>query len=215
MTALTCEELLILFASTRGERLHALWVLLGTAGLRLGEALGLEWVDIDLNTRRVRVRQAVQRRRGVGLVLLAPKTPRSRRSLQLTALAVEALEAHRCNEAEIGRQKSTPASRFVFTSRVGGPMDGSRARSALDEALSRAGLPRIRVHDLRHTTASVLLELGVHPKVVQDLLGHSTIATTLDTYSHVAPGLHQEAVRQLDRLFGTRSAHGSRHALTS
>src|ERR1700730_2542881 len=88
MRALTSEQLLILFASTRGERLYPLWVLLGTAGLRLGEALGLEWVDVDLETRRISVRQAVQRRRGVGLVLLSPKTPRSRRSVQLTKLAL-------------------------------------------------------------------------------------------------------------------------------
>jgi integrase len=94
-------------------------------------------------------------------------------------------------------------------------MDGSRARTALTEALLRAGVPRVRVHDLRHTTASVLLELGVHPKVVQDLLGHSTIAVTLDTYSHVAPGLHLEAIRQLDLLFGAYGSLESRQAISS
>jgi integrase len=202
MTALTSTQLLILFGSTRGERFHPLWVLLGTAGLRLGEALGLEWVDVNLEARRISVRQAVQRRRGVGLVLLAPKTPRSRRSVQLTELAVEALQKHRRQQAKLRSTKSSqaPSPRFVFTSRVGGPMDGSRARTALLEALLRAGLPRVRVHDLRHTTASVLLEIGVHPKVVQDLLGHSTIAVTMDTYSHVAPGLHLEAIQKLDVL---------------
>jgi integrase len=70
----------------------------------------------------------------------------------------------------------------------------------LAKALLEAGLPRVRVHDLRHTTASVLLEMGVHPKIVQDLLGHSTIAVTMDTYSHVAPGLHLEAIQKLDLL---------------
>jgi integrase len=74
----------------------------------------------------------------------------------------------------------------------------------LAKALLAADLPRVRVHDLRHTTASVLLEVGIHPKVVQDLLGHSTIAVTLDTYSHVAPALHREAVQRLDLLFGTQ-----------
>jgi len=197
--------------------MHALWVLLGTAGLRLGEALGLEWVDVDLEARRVRIRQAVQRRRGVGLVLLSPKTPRSRRSVQLTEIAVEALRAHRLLQNGLRPIKwiEAPSPRFVFTSRVGGPMDGSRARTALTEALLRAGVPRVRVHDLRHTTASVLLELGVHPKVVQDLLGHSTIAVTLDTYSHVAPGLHLEAIRQLDLLFGAYGSLESRQAISS
>jgi integrase len=217
MTALTSEQLLRLLSSTRGEPMHALWVLLGTAGLRLGEAMGLEWVDVDLEARRVRIHQAVQRRRGVGLVLLSPKTPRSRRSVQLTEIAVEALRAHRLLQQGLRPIKWIEAAspRFVFTSRVGGPMDGSRARTALTEALLRAGVPRVRVHDLRHTTASVLLELGVHPKVVQDLLGHSTIAVTLDAYSHVAPGLHLEAIRQLDLLFGAYSSLESRQAISS
>jgi integrase len=211
MRALTSDQLMRLFESTRGERLHALWILLGTAGLRRGEALGLEWIDVDLDAGRLRVRQTLQRRRGAGFVLVAPKTPRSRRAVQLTALAVAALREHLCREAG----KFGDRSQFVFTSRSGGPMDGSRATIGLAEALLRAGLPRVRVHDLRHTTASVLLEVGVHPKVVQDLLGHSTIAVTLDTYSHVAPGLHREAIRQLDLLFGTYFGGESRQALSS
>jgi integrase len=211
MRALTSDQLMRLFESTRGERLHALWILLGTAGLRRGEALGLEWIDVDLDAGRLSVRQTLQRRRGAGFVLVAPKTPRSRRAVQLTALAVAALREHLCREAA----KFGDRSKFVFTSRSGGPMDGSRATIGLAEALFRAGLPRVRVHDLRHTTASVLLEVGVHPKVVQDLLGHSTIAVTLDTYSHVAPGLHREAIRQLDLLFGTYFGGESRQALSS
>jgi integrase len=200
MSALTSEQLIRLFESTLGERLHALWILLGTAGLRRGEALGLEWIDVDLDAGRVSVRQTLQRRRGAGFVLVAPKTPRSRRSVLLTELAMAALLEHRCRQ--VARFGSAP--RFVFTNRIGGPMDGSRATIGLAKALLAAGLPRVRVHDLRHTTASVLLEVGIHPKVVQDLLGHSTIAVTLDTYSHVAPGLHREAVQRLDLLFGTQ-----------
>ena len=114
----------------------------------------------------------------------------------LTGLAVMALREHRCRQtAKFGSD-----SRFVFTNRMGGPLDGSRATIGLAKALVEAGLPRVRVHDLRHTTASVLLEVRVHPKIVQDLLGHSTIAVTMDTYSHVAPGLHLEAIQKLDLL---------------
>jgi integrase len=199
MKALTSGQLIHLFDSTQGDPLHALWTLLGTAGLRRGEALGLEWADVDLDGGRVSVRQTLQRRRGVGFVLVPPKTPRSRRSVLLTGLAVMALREHRCRQiAKFGND-----SRFVFTNRIGGPLDGSRATIGLAKALLKAGLPRVRVHDLRHTTASVLLELGVHPKIVQDLLGHSTIAVTMDTYSHVAPGLHLEAVQKLDQLLST------------
>ena len=196
MKALTSGELIQLFDSTQGDRLHALWILLGTAGLRRGEALGLEWADVDLDGGRVSVRQTLQRRRGAGFVLVPPKTPRSRRSVLLTGLAVIALREHRCRQTA----KFGDDSRFVFTNRTGGPLDGSRATTGLAKALLEAGLPRVRVHDLRHTTASVLLEMGVHPKIVQDLLGHSTIAVTMDTYSHVAPGLHLEAIQKLDLL---------------
>ena len=79
-------------------------------------------------------------------------------------------------------------------------MDASIARRALSRALEAAGLPDVRVHDLRHTTATALLVAGVHPKIVQDLLGHSTVTTTLDTYSHLIPGLHEDAIRRLDAL---------------
>jgi integrase len=125
----------------------------------------------------VSVRQTLQRRRGAGFVLVAPKTPTSRRSVLLTEVAMAALWEHRCRQvARFGN-----ASRFVFTNRTGGPLDGSRATIGFAKALLAAGLPWVRVHHLRHTTASVLLEVGVHPKLVQDLLGHSTIAVTLDT----------------------------------
>jgi integrase len=129
----------------------------------------------------------------------------------LTELAVAALREHRSRH--VARFGS--ASGFVFTNRSGGPLDGSRATFGLAKVLLAADLPRVRVHDLRHTTASVLLEVGIHPKVVQDLPGHSTIAVTLDTYSHVAPGLHREAVRRLDLLLGTLRRAPSQSSLNN
>ncbi len=86
----------------------------------------------------------------------------------------------------------------MFTNVHGGPIESGEINRALTRALQRAGLPHIRVHDLRHTVASILLEAGVHPKIVQDLLGHSTIRLTLDTYSHLTPALHQQAARTMD-----------------
>jgi integrase len=94
---------------------------------------------------------------------------------------------------------------LVFTNLSGGPIEPGTVNANLSRLLADAGLPRIRVHDLRHTTATILLEAGVHPKVVQDLLGHSTIAITLDTYSHVAPTLHIQAVGELQRLLASAS----------
>jgi integrase len=93
---------------------------------------------------------------------------------------------------------------MVFPNLNGGLQESSSVTAALKVALSRAGLSRIRVHDLRHTTATVLLEAGAHPKLVQDLLGHSTVALTLNTYSHVTSGLSKEAAGAMDAALGFR-----------
>lgn len=206
MTALSAEELMRLLDHAREHRLRPLLVVLGTAGLRIGEALGLRWQDVDLVAGRLVVRQALQRRRGVGLVFVEPKTPRSRRTVHLTSLAVDALAEQARLQARRNETAPTAArSGLVFTNLSGGPIEPGTVNANLSRLLADAGLPRIRVHDLRHTTATTLLEAGVHPKVVQDLLGHSTIAITLDTYSHVAPTLHIQAVGELQRLLASAS----------
>jgi integrase len=123
--------------------------------------------------------------------------------VELTRRAVEALEQHRRRQSAL--RLLTPGwqeSGLVFTSLRGGPMQPHQANTELTRALAATGLPHIRVHDLRHTTATVMLAAGIHPKVVQELLGHKTIATTLDTYSHVLPVLHGQAVRLLDEWLG-------------
>jgi integrase len=110
----------------------------------------------------------------------------------LCQLAVEALL----------EQRQRVDGEMVFQNRRGMAQDSSSVTDALKVALDRARLPQIRVHDLRHTTASVLLEAGAHPKLVQDLLGHSTVALTLNTYSHVTDGLSDQAARTMDRVIG-------------
>ena len=202
MTALSTDQLIVLLAATRNDRLHVLWVLLATAGLRVGEALGLKWEDLDLDARRLAVKRALQHRRGVGLVFVEPKTPRSRRAVPLTSIAVEALRDH--HDRQMGHPLPWEDSGLVFTNFSGRPMQPNTANSELKRALTGAGLPQIRVHDLRNTTATVLLETGTHPKVVQDLLGHKTVVTTLDTYSHVLPALHGDAISRLEALFAAR-----------
>jgi integrase len=184
MTALTTDQLNLLFAQTRSDRLHALWFVLGTAGLRLGEALGLAWDDVDLGTGRLVVRRALQHQKGAGFVFVLPKTATSRRTVVLTRRAVEALRSHRHLEHE-RRLRTTDwhDSGLGFTNTYGGPLQQSRPAVGLQRALRETGLPKIRVHDLRHTAASALLQAGVHPKVVQDMLGHSSITTTMDTYA--------------------------------
>ena len=201
MTALTTAQLQRLLMTTRNERWYPLWVILSTAGLRIGEALGLGWESVSLETRRLAVVRSLQRQRGLGLVFAEPKTARSRRSIYLSVLACQALSEHR------QRQQPPAASRaawqdsgLVFANRHGGPQDSGSVTSALNRALLRAGLPHVRVHDLRHTTASVLLAGGANPKVVQDLLGHSTVLTTLNTYSHVTESLSHLAAATMDSV---------------
>jgi integrase len=203
MTALAPEELRQLLNASCGDPLHPLLVVLGTAGLRLGEALALTWDDLDLDQGRLAVRRTLQAQRGVGLVFGAPKTRTSNRTVVLTQRALRALRDHRIREAK--RQAATARwqdTGLVFANRSGGPLHQSRANQALARALERAGLPRIRVHDLRHTAVTALLVLGVHPKLVHDFLGHSSIKTTLDTYSHVMPTIHDDAIRRLDLILG-------------
>jgi integrase len=198
---LTVKEMRVLIKSTRGDRFHALWLVLGTAGLRLGEALGLTWDQVDLSSGRLHVRKALQRQRTAGNVFVPCKTRTSRRTVILTRLALRALRLH------LRRQSALPASThpwahhgLVFSTSAGGPLDQARPNLALRRALDRAGLPRIRIHDLRHSAASALLADGVHPKVVQEFLGHSSIKVTMDVYSHVMPTMHAEAIRRLDLI---------------
>jgi integrase len=203
MTALAPDDLRALFEYARGDRLEALWLVLGTGGLRVGEALGLTWEAVDLDGGRVVVKQALKRHRGKGLVVSPLKTPRSYRTVVLTQVALAALRDLNDQVAPPSQpdgELRLPPSGFVFRNTLGGPMDPGFVGYALKRVIREAGLPHVRVHDLRHTAATSLLIAGVHPKIVQDFLGHSSITTTLDTYSHVMPTLHAEAVRLLDRL---------------
>lgn len=206
MHTLGAQEVQRLFAITSSDRLHALWVLLVTTGLRLGEALGLTWDDIDFGTGRLSVRRALQRQRGEGLVFVEPKTSKSRRAVYLPEGTVTALREHRRHQLE-ERLQVGPAWRelnLVFSQCDGRPLEPSSVSQQFRRVLERGELPRIRVHDLRHTCATLLLAKGVHPKIVQELLGHSTIALTMDTYSHVTPALHAEVARQMSALFVSR-----------
>ena len=207
MTALSADHLLRLLDHTRGHRLYPLWVVLGTTGLRLGEALGLSWDDVNIGSGRVVVRRGLQRQRRAGKVFVPLKTARSYRTVVLTRRAVEALRDQRQLHDELRvTEEGWNDQGLVFPDTVGGPMEPGHPGSVLRRVLREAGLPPIRVHDLRHTAATIMLVEGVHPKVVQDMLGHSTITTTLDTYSHVMPTLHDAAVRKLDLILDRSAA---------
>jgi len=197
MRVLTPEQVTTLLAAAREDRFHALYVLAVTTGLRQGELLGLQWDDVDLASAVLHVRHALHEVAG-RLWLDQPKTTRARRTVDLPAVAVAAMRDHQARVLAKGRPHD-----FVFCDTQGGPVRKSNlVRRSFLPLLKRAGLPRIRFHDLRHTAATLLLLQGVHPKVVQERLGHSQISITLDTYSHVLPSMGREAAAKLDALLG-------------
>lgn len=200
---LTVAEARTLLSNAAGDRLYPLWAVALAIGLRRGEALGLRWCDIDLDAGTLQVRQTLQRVSG-GLVFLPPKTERSRRSVPLPAVAVTALREHRrAMAAEAlrgGRMLSGEG--LVFTTAIGTPLEPRNVTRAFTSLLTRAGLRHVRLHDLRHTCATLLLAQGVPARVVMDTLGHSAIAVTMNTYSHVLPSLQREAAERMDEALG-------------
>lgn len=182
------NEVRVLLRTSAGTAMHARWLIAATLGLRQGEVLGLRWSDIDLEVGQLRVRQSLQRQDG-GLSLVPPKTPRSRRTIPLPRSIIDALRALEQSQAD-RRDAAGEAwqdSGLVFTTRTGGPIHPRNDYRTFQALLKKAGLRRVRLHDLRHTAASLLLEQGVHPRVVMEILGHSQISLTMNTYSHVVP----------------------------
>jgi integrase len=189
-----------LLAAARGERLEALYAVALALGLRQGEALGLRWQDIDLEARQLHVRHALQRIDG-RLQLVEPKTVRSRRTITMPATVVDALREHQRRQL---KEQMRIDGGFVFAHPDGSPLDGTVVTHQFQKLLKRAGLPRLRFHDLRHSCASLLLAQGVSARMVMETLGHSNISTTMDIYSHVMPSLRQEAADAMERvLVGT------------
>lgn len=179
-----------------GDRLYPLWVVLATTGMRRGEVLGLRWSDIDLDAGRTRVVQTVIQIGGV-VSLGDPKTARGRRSVKLDKATVAVLRALRLRMVE---ERLLVGSDFSDLDLVFHHPDGSWLRpesvsASFVRRVKRYELPRITLHGLRHTWATLALEQGIHPRVVQERLGHSTIAITLGIYSHVSPTLHDEAAQ--------------------
>jgi integrase len=214
MQTLSQSEVQLLLTATADDRLHALWVVLVTTGLRSGEAVGLKWEDIDLEEGSLTVRRSIQRQVGIGLVEVPPKTKRSNRRVHLADGTVRTLREHR------GRQKAEylltgrawDSHCLVFCNQTGGMLDTGNVWESFQRRLRSAGLRKVRVHDLRHTAASYLLSQGVNIKVVQEMLGHSTVSTTLDIYGHTLPGMHKAAAGRMDAMFPPYDDDGVKHS---
>lgn len=203
MVALTPEEARTLLSTAKGERLEAFYVLAITTGMRQGELLALRWKDVDLDGSVLRVTATLQRTTKEGLVFAEPKTASSRRQIALTTLAIGALRHHRGMQAAERLKKGAERedNDLVFSNEVGKPIEATNLiRRSFKPLLGRAGLPNIRLHDLRHTAATLYLVKRVPPKVVSEMLGHSQVGVTMNIYSHVLPDMQRDATAAMDTL---------------
>jgi integrase len=197
--ALTIEQTRQFLAAAKDDDLEALYVLALTTGMRQGELLALTWNDLDFTTGKLQVRRSLQRTQQTGTVASELKTVSSRRCIQLTPYALEVLQRHACQQRQQQEEKERGwnKERWIFCNSQGKPLHVSNLiRRSFRPLLEQAGLPLIRFHDLRHTTATLLLSMGTHPKIVQELLGHSNIMVTLEIYSHILPPLQEEAMQK-------------------
>ncbi len=202
MHPLSSEQAKVFLDTARGERLEALYVLAIHTGLRQGELLGLKWEDLDNGY------LYVQRSLSHGK-FNAPKTAKSRRRVKLSQRAINALRSHRVRQNEEKRLAASSwgilgpeTEGLMFPNRSGEPMHPWILTTDFTRLLKRAELPLVRFHDLRHTCATLLFKAGQHPKTVQELLGHSSISITLDTYSHVLPGMGDGLADAMDDTLG-------------
>lgn len=183
---LDAGQMRALLEAARDTELYALWVVMATTGVRVGEALALCWDDLDLGARRLRVSKTLYRG-----VVGQPKTGNGRRTIRLCGFATQALEEHR------------RSGDFVFCTGSGGPINVNNLRHRdWKRLLARAGLPpRTRLHDLRHSAATLLLGRGVPIKVVSEMWGHHDVAFTLRVYGHVLPEMQDKAADAMDEIF--------------
>jgi integrase len=189
---LTPDQVKKFLETVKDHRWYPIYVLSLYCGFREGEVLGIYFEDLDLLHDVIHVRHAVQYLVGKGLVITEPKTDSAKRTVTIPGFAhdvlVEYLHPLKRNQG------------LVFVTSHGTPISPRNLIRHFKQALEEAGLPEIRFHDLRHTHASLLLAAGVHPKLVQERLGHSQISLTLDTYTHVVPGMQEGVAEKFDEL---------------
>jgi integrase len=205
--ALTPDEARHLLIAMKGKRLEPLFVVALSTGLRRGELLGLPWSDVDAPRGTVFVRQTLQRAEG-RLQFVQPKTHRSTRAVPLSGLALRALERQRVRQAgdRLAAGELWEANDLVFASTIGTPLEPRNVNRAFYGMRADAGLPWLRLHDLRHAFATFLIDQGEELRTVMELLGHSTIRLTADTYGHVLAERARNAASAIDRILGEESA---------
>jgi integrase len=210
MDVLSQDECSTFLQALEGERLGAMFSFALATGMRPEEYMALQWKDIDFEKGVVIVRRAlITNRTGGGWHFSEPKTKQSRRSIPLPNPITQELKRHRTSQLTERLKLGAVWQDFnlVFPSEVGTPLNPSRATRVFKRVLKRAEIREsIRLYDLRHTTATLLLQGGINPKIVSERLGHSTITLTMDVYSHVLPNMQQDATNQLEQMIFRKQA---------
>ena len=209
---LTPDEARAFLNAVRGDRFEALYVLAITTGMRQGELLGLEWPDLDLDGGKLTIFRSLHRTKrrrdpdddSPWFQLRHPKTAGSRRTLEIPPLTVDALRGHavRQRQQRLLADITWKEQKLIFTTRVGTPLDTTNVLHGFQKILAKAGLPKMRFYDLRHTHASLLIAEGVHPKKIAERLGHASIKLTMDLYGHLFEGSDKESAERMQKIFG-------------
>jgi len=202
-TGIMSPDEVIRFLDTAGDTsYYVFFSALLCTGLRRGELLALRWRNLDLDNAVLYVVETAFKLGNGEYVIKEPKTPHSRRAVSLPASLVSLMRKHRADQEEIrkGLGVTLIEDDFVFARPDGTPLNPNAVTLAFKRIIRVAGLNHIRVHDLRHTHATLMLKSGVHPKVVSERLGHASVGITLDIYSHVLPGLQEAAAERFDQI---------------
>jgi len=200
MATFTEEQARLFLEAVAESPYHELFTVALYTGMRRSELLGLPWKDVDLYLAQLSVTQTLHRLSSGGFIFGKPKTAKSRRTIALPPTVCILLG--QLKERQIGERLllglKLQDDDLVFSKPDGKPLDPSTITHTFKKIIKSAGLPNLRFHDLRHTHASLMLKQGIHPKIVSERLGHSSIGITLDTYSHVMPGLQEAAALRFE-----------------
>lgn len=209
MDVLSKDETVLFLETLEGERLATVFSFALASGMRCQEYLGLQWKDINFEQGTATVQRAVVwHRTGGGWHFSQPKTAKSRRTIPLPSSVMQELRRHRVkqNEDRLKLGAAWHQNDLVFPSEIGTPLNPPNVTRHFKRILEKANIrTSIRLYDLRHTTATLLLQAGINPKIVSERLGHSTITLTLDVYSHVLPNMQKDATDQLEQMIFRRN----------
>jgi integrase len=209
MHTMTEDEISIFLEAAKKTPYYVLFYVALFTGMRRSELLALRWGDVDLLLCQAHINRSLHHLRTGDVIFRAPKTTKARRMVSLPPSSAFLLQEHK-DKQEAKLRMPLREDDLIFSNHEGKPLLPDTISHAWTKLVKRTGLNRIRLHDARHTHASLLLKQSVHPKIVQERLGHATISTTLDLYSHISPGLQEAAAIGFDKLINRKERDGVR-----